>query len=48
MILQSKNSYLMEGVEPECHLMETLIMRQKSIPFYTNMGPPDLCYLVLE
>lgn len=35
-------------MEPGCFLEDTLRMRHNVIPRYTDLGPPDLCYLVVE
>ena len=35
-------------MEPECFLEDTLRMRQSAIPHYTDLGPPDMCYLIVE
>ena len=48
LIFKNKDSYLIEAMEPGCHLEDTLLMRHKVIPQYTDLGPPDLCYLVVE
>lgn len=41
-------SRLIEAIEPEQNLNETLKMRGQSISKYVDLGPPDLCYLEIE
>jgi hypothetical protein len=48
LVFKNKNSFLIEAMEPGCFLEDTLRMRHNVIPRYSDLGPPDLCYLVVE
>lgn len=42
-------STLVEGIEPQQCLEDTLKMRQENLNcFSRDLGPPDMCYLIIE
>jgi hypothetical protein len=48
MLYPHLDSKIIEGVEPECCIGDTLKVRAQSIPKFTDLGPPDLCVIEVE